>query len=317
MPYLNRYWYAPIYLVCSMPCFWARIRTYTTPLHTVYTYIYYIHDIHGTHYIHTLHCIALHTCHKYLHHTTYMYLYIAFHKYVQIHTHIHTWINKDLPIYLPTYIYTYIDIDTYTYTRKVKDRTTPQVNLFHNNKQWLKLYWEGGEDKGDGGGPIVVKSCMWKCYVWKSCAKVDEGACKKVACESAACGIMWKGKSFAFKSSQWMSCVWKMCHEEEMWVRECVCVCVKEMYVEEVSVKGQGRNVRRRALCDRKGVCVCVGWVRVRQDHRSRFLAKFRFGSRSNVARQTVQIVMETDGLQQISGGCRRLLLPLRLSNHL
>ena len=37
------------------------------------------------------------------------------------------------------------------------------------------------------------------------------------------------------------------------------CVCVKEMYVEEVSVKGQGRNVRRRALCDRKGVCVCVG----------------------------------------------------------
>ena len=92
--------------------------------------IYYIHDIHGTHYIHTLHCIALHTCHKYLHHTTYMYLYIAFHKYVQIHTHIHTWINKDLPIYLPTYIYTYIDIGTYTYTLKVKDRTTPQVNFF-------------------------------------------------------------------------------------------------------------------------------------------------------------------------------------------
>ena len=35
-------------------------------------------------------------------------------------------------------------------------------------------------------------------------------------------------------------------------------------------------------------------------------LATSRFGSMSNVARQTVQIVMKTDGLQHMSGGLRQ-----------
>ena len=36
----------------------------------------------------------------------------------------------------------------------------------------MKAFWEGGKDKANGGGPMVVKSCLWKCYVWKSCVCV-------------------------------------------------------------------------------------------------------------------------------------------------
>ena len=40
-------------------------------------------------------------------------------------------------------------------TTKIKGPDNPT-----SYKQWLERYGEGRKDKGDGGGLIVVKSCM-------------------------------------------------------------------------------------------------------------------------------------------------------------
>ena len=93
----------------------------------------------------------------------------------------------------------------------------------NNYIQWLKRYGEGRKDKGDGGGSIVVKKCMLKCYVWKSCV-----------------------------------CVWKSCVQELTKVRVKKVLQVEGMCVKERTLRS--RAVGGRVVCERymRKRCECV-----------------------------------------------------------
>ena len=83
--------------------------------------------------------------------------------------------------------------------------------MSNNQKQWRKQYGEGRKDKGDGGGSIVLKICMWKSCLRQNCVR------KSCVCVWQSC--VWQ--SCVRKSCVWQSCVWK----------RCLCVCVTKLRV--------------------------------------------------------------------------------------
>ena len=89
--------------------------------------------------------------------------------------------------------------------------------MSNNQKQWRKQYGEGRKDKGDGGGSIVLKICMWivkELSATKLCAK------ELCLCVTKLCVTKLCAKEL---------CVTKLC-VKEMFVcvwRNCVCVCVR------------------------------------------------------------------------------------------
>jgi hypothetical protein len=96
-------------------------------------------------------------------------------------------------------------------------------------------------------------------------ARVDEGACKKVVRESAACGRdVCEGIVF---------CVQKLSVEES---------CVKDMYVEEVFVKG-----------------LCAEEIYAEELHANERCTRVLCAT---CGRGAPRPVTETDGLQQMSG---------------